>query len=38
MHGSSFRGDGRKAIEDLAAVIRETHGREGDASEAATGK
>lgn len=28
MHGSSFRGDCRKAIEDLAIVIRETHGRE----------
>ena len=28
MHGSSFRGDGRKAIEELAVVIRETHGRE----------
>ncbi|HYW73518.1 MAG TPA: hypothetical protein VE961_21025 [Pyrinomonadaceae bacterium] len=27
MHGSSFRGDGRKAIEELAGVIRETHGR-----------
>ena len=27
MHGSSFRGDGRKAIEDLATVIRDTHGR-----------
>jgi flavorubredoxin len=27
MHGSSFRGDGRQAIEDLAAVIRETHGK-----------
>jgi flavorubredoxin len=26
MHGSSFTGDGRKAIEDLATVIRETHG------------
>ena len=30
MHGSSFRGDGRKAIEDLAMVIRETHGRSGE--------
>jgi flavorubredoxin len=27
MHGSSFRGDGRTAIEDLAVVIRDTHGR-----------
>jgi len=27
MHGSSFRGDARKAIEDLSTVIRETHGR-----------
>jgi len=27
MHGSSFSGDGRKAIADLATVIRETHGR-----------
>jgi flavorubredoxin len=29
MHGSSYRGDGRTALEDLAGVIRETHGREG---------
>jgi hypothetical protein len=28
MHGSSFRGDCRKAIQDLAIVIRETHGRD----------
>lgn len=28
MHGSSFHGDGRKAIKELAIVIRETHGRE----------
>ena len=28
MHGSTFRGDGRSAILDLAGVIRETHGRE----------
>ena len=27
MHGSSFRGDGRKAMEELTTVIRETHGR-----------
>ena len=27
MHGSSFKGDGRTAIKDLAGVIRETHGR-----------
>ena len=27
MHGSSFRGNGRRALEDLAEVIRETHGR-----------
>ena len=30
MHGSSFRGDGRTAILDLAAIIRETHGRPED--------
>jgi flavorubredoxin len=30
MHGSSFRGDGRKALEELAVVIRETHGRAGE--------
>jgi flavorubredoxin len=29
MHGSTFRGDGRTAILDLAGVIKETHGREG---------
>jgi flavorubredoxin len=28
MHGSTFRGDGRSAILDLAGVIKETHGRE----------
>jgi flavorubredoxin len=28
MHGSTFRGDGRKAILDLAGVFKETHGRE----------
>jgi flavorubredoxin len=28
MHGSTFRGDGRTAILDLAGVIKETHGRE----------
>jgi hypothetical protein len=28
MHGSTFRGDGRRAILDLAEVIKETHGRE----------
>jgi flavorubredoxin len=27
MHGSSFRGDGRKAFQELAGVIRETHGQ-----------
>jgi len=27
MHGSSFSGDGGKAIEELSGVIRETHGR-----------
>ena len=27
MHGSTFRGNGREAIESLAGVIRETHGR-----------
>jgi hypothetical protein len=27
MHGSSFAGDGRKALKELAGVIRETHGR-----------
>src|ERR1041385_5827860 len=31
MHGSSYRGDGRKALEELTGVIRETHGREGSA-------
>jgi flavorubredoxin len=35
MHGSSFRGDGRKAIEDLAAVIRDTHGRSEELSQSA---
>jgi flavorubredoxin len=30
MHGSSYRGDGRKAIRELAVVIRETHGKEGE--------
>ncbi len=28
MHGSTFRGEGRTAILDLAGVIKETHGRE----------
>jgi flavorubredoxin len=28
MHGSTFRGDGRTAILDLAGVIKETYGRE----------
>jgi flavorubredoxin len=28
MHGSTFRGDGRSAMLDLAGVIKETHGRE----------
>ena len=27
MHGSSFRGDGARAIRDLTAAIREVHGR-----------
>jgi hypothetical protein len=27
MHGSSFRGDGRAAILDLATVIKETLGK-----------
>ncbi len=31
MHGSSYHGDGRQALQDLAGVIRETHGREGAA-------
>jgi len=26
MHGSTFRGDGERALHDLAAVIRETLG------------
>jgi len=38
MHGSSFRGDGRKAIRELAVVIRETHGQAGDSTESAAGK
>ena len=28
MHGSTFRGDGGQAITELAAVVRETYGRE----------
>ncbi len=32
MHGSSFAGDGRKAILGLAAVVRDLLGRGGDAS------
>jgi flavorubredoxin len=35
MHGSSFRGDGRKALEELAVVIRETHGRNEGSGQAA---
>jgi flavorubredoxin len=35
MHGSSFRGDGRKAIEDLANVIRDTHGRSEELAQSA---
>ncbi|MEA2625544.1 MAG: hypothetical protein QOD06_1589 [Candidatus Binatota bacterium] len=27
MHGSAFRGDGGRALRDLAQVVRETHGR-----------
>ena len=27
MHGSSFRGDGRKAILDLAGAVKETYGQ-----------
>ena len=29
MHGSSFRGDGVRALEDLEAAFREVFGREG---------
>ena len=32
MHGSSFRGDGRSAIQDLAAVIKETLGKAEESS------
>ena len=32
MHGSTFRGDGGKAITDLAGVIKETLGKPGPAS------
>ena len=35
MHGSSFRGDGRKAIEDLTTVIRDTHGRSEEPAQSA---
>jgi flavorubredoxin len=37
MHGSSFGGDGRQAISDLAIVIRETHGRTGNPGQTAAG-
>lgn len=37
MHGSSFRGDGRTAIRELATVIRETHGRDQGLTESASG-
>jgi flavorubredoxin len=36
MHGSSWGGDGRQAITDLAVVIRETHGRAGEPDQAAS--
>jgi len=37
MHGSTYRGDGRNAILDLASVIKETHGRDEAKAEATAG-
>jgi hypothetical protein len=38
MHGSSFAGDGRRALKDVAVVIRETHGQGDDPAKIASGQ